>query len=111
MEWFFHVSDRNDEVGCCEWQGVVFPRVTRRAQPDVLSVPVRQQQQLRPADQPGVVRQPRPPHVLPVHWQIHCYGMFASLLPQYTLSLNNNNTGVANYDFDADQPISIIFGR
>ena len=101
--------DRNDELSCCEWQGVVFPRVTRRAQPDVLSVPVRQQQQLRPADQPGVVSQPWPPHVLPVHWQIHRYGMFASLLHQYTVP--KNDTDVAHYDFDADQPISIIFGR
>ena len=42
----------------CEWQGVVFQRVTRRSQPDVLSVPIRQQQQLWLADQPGLIGQP-----------------------------------------------------
>lgn len=45
-------------VRYCEWQRVVFPRVTRRAEPNVLSIPVRQQQQLWPTDQPCIFSQP-----------------------------------------------------
>ena len=63
-------------VHCCLacFQGVVLPPVARRAEPHVLPVRVRQQQQLQPADQPRLQRQPGPPPLLPLHRQIHCHG-------------------------------------
>lgn len=55
-------------------KGVVFPCVARCAQPNVLPLPVCQQQQLRPPGQPCVLHKPRPPHVLQIHRTVHRHG-------------------------------------
>lgn len=55
-------------------QGMVLPAVPRGAQPHVLSLRVRRQKQLLSADQPGILHQPRPPHVLPLHRPLHRHG-------------------------------------
>lgn len=59
-------------------QRVVLPVVTRSVEPDVLPVRIRKQEQLQFADQPGLLRQSRPPAVLQVHRQVHCYGTFVT---------------------------------
>lgn len=55
-------------------QGMVLPAVPWGAQPHVLSLRVRRQKQLLSADQPGLLHQPRPPHVLPLHRPLHRHG-------------------------------------
>lgn len=55
-------------------QGVVLPAVPRGVEPHVLSVRVRRQKQLLSADQPRLLHQPRPPHVLPLHRTLHRHG-------------------------------------
>lgn len=55
-------------------QGVVLPPVARGAEPHVLPLRVCGQEQLLPADQPGLLHQPRPPHLLPLHRPLHRHG-------------------------------------
>lgn len=55
-------------------QRMVLPAVPRGAQPHVLSLRVRRQKQLLFADQSGLLHQPRPPHVLPLHRPLHRHG-------------------------------------
>ena len=55
-------------------QRVVFPLVPRGAQPHVLFIWIRREEQLLPADQPCLLHQPRPPHLLPLYRPIHCHG-------------------------------------
>lgn len=53
---------------------MVLPAVPRGAQPHVLPLRVCRQEQLLPADQPCLLHQPRPPHLLPLHRPLHRHG-------------------------------------
>lgn len=61
-------------------QGVVLLVVAWGAEPHVLSVWVRWEEQLLPADQPSFCNQPRPPLIFLLHRQIYCNGMLAKSL-------------------------------
>lgn len=55
-------------------QGMVLSALPWGPEPHVLSVWVCRQEQLLPADQPGLLHQPWPPHILPLHWTLHRHG-------------------------------------
>ena len=54
---------------------MVFPALSRGPEPHVLLVRVRQQEQLQPPDQRGLLRQPRPPALLQVRREVHRHGL------------------------------------